>query len=145
MAGGNGEGNAPNQLALPLGLTVSNSGDVFVADTYNHRVQHWKPGAKKGITILSANDFKGDLSLNYFSGITLVDDHLLFITDYEEKRILQYNLTLKTISIVAANSSLDNENEKLSQPYQIALDLSGHLIIADAKNNRIQKWKPKTE
>lgn len=145
VAGGNGEGNGPNQLAFPLGLTVRNNGDIYVADTYNHRVQLWKPGAKKGITILSVDDLKETLSLNYFSGITLVDDNFLFITDYEQKRILQYDLTLKSITIVAANSSLENEDEKLSQPYQIALDTNGNLIIADAKNNRIQKWKPESE
>lgn len=145
VAGGNGEGDAPNQLAFPLGLAVDRNGSVYVADTYNHRVQLWEPGANKGITILSANDLKDKLKLNYFSGITLVDDQILFITDYEQKRVLQFNLTTKAVAIVAANSSLQNEAEKLSQPYQITLDPLGSLIIADAKNNRIQKWKPETK
>ena len=145
IAGGNGEGNAANQLAFPLGIAVSRDGSLYVADTYNHRIQKWNPGAKKGITILSADDLKDDLRRHYFSGISLVDNNLLLVTDYEQKRILQYDLTTKAVQIVAASSSLDNENEKLSQPYQVVLDPLGSIIIADAKNNRIQKWIPESK
>ena len=145
IAGGNGEGNGANQLAFPLGIAVGRDGSLYVADTYNHRIQKWNLGAKKGITILSADDLEDNIKRHYFSGISLVDDNLLLVTDYEQKRILQYDLTTKAIQILAASSSLDNENEKLSQPYQVALDPLGSIIIADAKNNRIQKWKPESK
>ena len=44
-----------------------------------------------------------------------------------------------------ANDSLENEEDKLSQPYQTVVDTMGDLIIADAKKNRIQKRKIETE
>lgn len=39
IAGGNGVGNQSNQLYYPAGLFVTPSGVLYVADSYNHRIQ----------------------------------------------------------------------------------------------------------
>lgn len=143
IAGGKGEGNAADQLAIPMGIAVNNKGDLFVADTYNHRIQLWEKGAKKGKTLISSKDFKSETPLNYFSGISIVNETLLYITDYQQKRILSYDLKSNSFEIISTNETLENEADKLSQPYQTAIDVMGDLIIADAKNNRIQKRKIK--
>ena len=42
VAGGNGSGNAANQFYGPAGVYVSNStGNIYVADAYNNRIQEW--------------------------------------------------------------------------------------------------------
>jgi hypothetical protein len=41
VAGGNGEGSAANQFSYPTGLFVDASGNIYVADSYNHRIQKW--------------------------------------------------------------------------------------------------------
>jgi sugar lactone lactonase YvrE len=145
VAGGNGEGSNPNQLSIPMGIAVNNKGDVFVADTYNHRIQLWEQGATKGRTLISGKDFKPDSQINYFSGISLVNDSYLYITDYQQKRIIRYDLETDTFKIISTNETIENEEDKLSQPYQTAVDIMGDLIIADAKNNRIQKRKIENE
>jgi len=145
IAGGNGEGNRPDQLAIPMGIAVNTKGDLFVADTYNHRIQLWEKGATKGKTLLSGKDFKSDSQINYFSGISIVNDTVLYITDYQQKRIIRYYLDTDNFEIILTNDTLDKEEDKLSQPYQTAVDIMGDLIIADAKNNRIQKRKIETE
>ncbi len=48
MAGGNGEGNALNQLDFAYGLFVDSDGTLFVADYSNHRVVTWSRGASSG-------------------------------------------------------------------------------------------------
>ena len=145
VAGGNGEGSNPNQLSIPMGIAVNNKGDVFVADTYNHRIQLWEQGATKGRTLISGKDFNPDSQINYFSGISLVNDSFLYITDYQQKRIIRYDLETDTFKIISTNETIENEEDKLSQPYQTAVNIMGDLIIADAKNNRIQKRKIENE
>jgi sugar lactone lactonase YvrE len=145
VAGGNGEGSDPDQLAIPMGIAINKNGDLFVADTYNHRVQLWEKGATEGKTLISGKDFDPAYQINYFSGISIVDDTFLYITDYQQKRIIRYHIDSGTYEIISTNDSIDNEEDKLSQPYQTAVDLMGDLIIADAKNNRIQKRKIKNE
>jgi len=145
VAGGNGEGSDPDQLAIPMGIAINKNGDLFVADTYNHRVQLWEKGATKGKTLISGKDFDPAYQINYFSGISIVDDTFLYITDYQQKRIIRYHIDSDAYEIISTNESIENEEDKLSQPYQTAVDLMGDLIIADAKNNRIQKRKIKNE
>ena len=145
VAGGNGEGSDPDQLAIPMGIAINKNGDLFVADTYNHRVQLWEKGANKGKTLISGKDFDPAYQINYFSGISIVDDTFLYITDYQQKRIIRYHIDSGTYEIISTNDSIEKEEDKLSQPYQTAVDLMGDLIIADAKNNRIQKRKIKNE
>lgn len=145
VAGGNGEGSNPNQLSIPMGIAVNNKGDVFVADTYNHRIQLWEQGATKGRTLISGKDFNPDSQINYFSGISLVNDSFLYITDYQQNRIIRYDLETDTFKIISTNETIENEEDKLSQPYQTAVNIMGDLIIADAKNNRIQKRKIENE
>jgi hypothetical protein len=44
VAGGNGQGSAANQFFNANGLSVDGSGDVYVADGSNNRVQEWQTG-----------------------------------------------------------------------------------------------------
>ena len=83
--------------------------------------------------------------INYFSGISLVNDSFIYITDYQQKRIIRYDLETDTFKIISTNETIENEEDKLSQPYQTAVNIMGDLIIADAKNNRIQKRKIENE
>ena len=54
VAGGNGQGTAPNQLGFPSGLWLDGAGNIFVSDQYG-RVQEWAPGASSGITVAGGN------------------------------------------------------------------------------------------
>src|SRR4051794_10315005 len=52
VAGGNGQGSVANQLNKPYSVCVSKkTGAVYVADTYNYRIQLWVVGATQGVAI----------------------------------------------------------------------------------------------
>ncbi|CAM4967822.1 unnamed protein product, partial [Rotaria socialis] len=44
IAGGNGYGDATNQLSYPDGLFVDDDQTVVIADYNNHRIMQWKNG-----------------------------------------------------------------------------------------------------
>ncbi|CAF4522528.1 unnamed protein product, partial [Rotaria magnacalcarata] len=48
FAGGDGNGNATNQLSYPAGLFVDDDQTVFIAVSWNNRIMQWKPGDKNG-------------------------------------------------------------------------------------------------
>ena len=49
VAGGNGFGNAINQLDLPFGLDIDDDNQsIVIADWRNHRIVEWKMGASNG-------------------------------------------------------------------------------------------------
>jgi DNA-binding beta-propeller fold protein YncE len=67
-----------------------NTGALYVTDQFNHRIQLWFKGAKKGITVAgSSSDIKGDdnTSLNSPSGM-LVDGETgtVYMADTENDR-----------------------------------------------------------
>ena len=55
VAGGNGAGSNPNQFNYPHSVWVDGSGNIFIADLSNFRVQKWAPGAAAGTTVAGGN------------------------------------------------------------------------------------------
>jgi hypothetical protein len=50
-AGGNGRGNALNQLDGPTSIAVGRDASLYIADSGNRRVVRWMPGASQGIVV----------------------------------------------------------------------------------------------
>ncbi|OUW35257.1 MAG: hypothetical protein CBD39_00950 [Flavobacteriaceae bacterium TMED179] len=140
VAGGNGPGLESNQLTHPMGIVLDDDKNLYVADTYNHRVQLWTPGAIEGVTILNFNDIEFE-SINYFSGITIDKNKKLYLSDYENRRIIEFDLIDRRMEIVAGGNNDGSAANQLSHPFQIISKTDDFILIADAKNNRIQKWK----
>jgi hypothetical protein len=115
-----------------------------------------KLAVKSGnVTTVAGNGtsgFSGDnglaihASLNYVSGIALDRAGNLFIADRDNNRIRKVAADTGIITTVAGNGSLgfsgDNGSAtaaSLFSPYNVAVDQSGDLLIADYYNNRIRK------
>lgn len=85
VAGGNGFGNAQNQLKNPLGISVDGGGNIFIADEGNSRVQKWEPGAISGTTY-AAIEWPTDLFIN--------SNDKLFILNAYQNTIKRYNISV---------------------------------------------------
>ncbi len=140
VAGGNGNGTQLNQLSYPMGIILDEKKNLYVADTYNHRVQLWNPGAKEGITILSADDINFK-SFNFFTGITIDKKNRLYLSDYEKRQIVEFDMASESIKIVAGGNKVGPGPNQFSDPFQIVSKTDDFILVADAKNNRIQKWR----
>lgn len=140
VAGGNGQGKGPDQLYFPMGIALDQDKNLYVADTYNHRVQLWKPGAQEGITLLNANDTELQ-SFNFFTGITVDKNNKLYLSDYENRRIIEFNLKNRSLKIVAGDNQDGSAPNQFSHPFQLITKTNDFILVADAQNNRIQKWK----
>ena len=140
VAGGNGNGTELNQLSYPMGIVLDEKKNLYVADTYNHRVQLWNPGAKEGVTILSADDINFK-SFNFFTGISIDKKNRLYLSDYEKRQVVEFNMASESIKIVAGGNKVGPGPNQFSDPFQIVSKTDDFILVADAKNNRIQKWR----
>lgn len=140
VAGGNGNGTQLNQLSYPMGIVLDEKKNLYVADTYNHRVQLWNPGAKEGVTILSADDINFK-SFNFFTGISIDKKNRLYLSDYEKRQVVEFNMASESIKIVAGGNKVGPGPNQFSDPFQIVSKTDDFILVADAKNNRIQKWR----
>ena len=92
VAGGNGYGNAVNQLYWPRGLDIDDDNQtIVIADFRNHRIVEWKMGASHGKVI--AGGLGQGYRLDQWNGPTdvLIDKETnsLFIADLDNRRILR--------------------------------------------------------
>jgi hypothetical protein len=88
VAGGNGEGDAPNQLS-PGGVAVAVDGNVYVTDIPAQwelpvRIQKWAPGATEGTTVVARTEStSAENQLFLPAGVAVDTAGNLYVADYE--------------------------------------------------------------
>ncbi|CAF2143723.1 unnamed protein product [Rotaria magnacalcarata] len=94
IAGGNGSGNATNQLNSPCGLFVDDDQTVTIADWWNNRIIQWKNGDTTNGQVVAGGNGEGN-GLNQLNGPTdvLIDKETdsLIICDYENQRVVRWS------------------------------------------------------
>jgi|SaaInl0LU_22_DNA_1037365.scaffolds.fasta_scaffold02131_2 sugar lactone lactonase YvrE len=149
VAGGNGAGAANDQFNFASGLYVDTSGNVYVADLLNHRVQKWAKGATSGITVAGGNGAGiAANQLNKPHGIFVDSSGNLYIADSKNHRIQKWESGATQGTTVAGGNGIGvsahdiNVFDKLNNPQGVFVTDDGNVYVADTGNNRIQKWTP---
>ena len=69
MQGGNGQGNALNQLSWTYKVNVHSSGDIYIADEGNDRIVKWESGSDQGVVVAGGT---GDIGFGKGDKMTLL-------------------------------------------------------------------------
>ena len=142
ICGSRGAGN--DRFSYPFGvfLDESNPNTLYVADTFNQRIQRWLAGATSGTTVAGFTGYYGN-GLNQLwnpTSITLDNNRNMFIVDSNNNRILQWAIGSSSGMIIAGDIYYGTTSYLLGSPTNIDFDSSGSLFVADTANNRIQKF-----
>jgi hypothetical protein len=141
VAGGNGFGNALNQLYQPQSIFVDETGNIFIADYINNRIQKWTTNASEGVTVAGGNG-QGDASnqLNHPSGVYVDLQGNIYVADSENNRVQKWVPNATNGITVAGGNGPGNASNQLYYPMDVFIDSNNDLIVADSFNGRVQKW-----
>jgi trimeric autotransporter adhesin len=158
--GGDGGPAISAQLKFPKGVAIDTSGNIYIADTVNHRIRLVTKST--GIITTVAGDgtpsYGGDegqaisAQLNQPYGVTVDASGNVYIADNSNNVIRLVTKSTGFITTVAGtgafgyagNGGLATSAE-LWTPRGVALDSSGLLYIADTVNHRIRTVGPPQE
>ncbi len=142
------------ELNMPQGVAVDDSGNVYIADTYNYCIRKITTNgvittvAGGGKTYLYPSYPVPATSTNlgaYPYGVAVDNSGNIYIAETEVCLIYKVNTT-GLITLVAGNYFQGYSGDggvatlaALNNPYGIAVDDSGNVYIADTDNNRIRK------
>ncbi len=156
VAGYSGDGGlaVAARLALPTALALDAAGNVYVADTDNHRVRRITTGTGQ-ITTVAGNGiegFGGDgglataAAIDSPNGLAIDGAGNLFLADTHNGRVREVNAATGLISTVAGAATQayggDGGAAKvagLALPRGLTIDAAGNLYVADSANHRIRR------
>lgn len=132
-------GAEPGTFNEPWGIAVSPEGNVFVADTWNHRIQVFSP---EGEFLTSWGHFGQRETPDAFWGprdVAVDENGHVYVADTGNKRIVVFDTEGVFITEFGEVGYADGQ---FDEPSGLALDGDGNLYVADTWNQRVQVFSP---
>ena len=135
VAGGNGNGNALNQLNFPYGLDIDDDNQsIVIADYWNDRIVEWKIGASHGKVIAGGQGQGNRLDQLYRPTDVLIDKETnsLFIADRGNRRVLRWSRCQETTQGEAIANKI--------VCYGLTMDYQRYLYVSDTGKNEVRRY-----
>jgi len=118
----------------PFDIALDSSGNVYVADTDNHRIQKFTSSGQ--LLTKWGSGGSGDGEFNWPQRIVVDNNNYVYVADTKNARIQKFTSDGQFVSKWGSQGSGDGQ---FNSPYGIALD-SSSVYVADTDNHRIQKF-----
>ncbi|CAF4403984.1 unnamed protein product [Rotaria sp. Silwood2] len=133
VAGGKGNGNGLDQLSYPTDVIIDKERDsLIICDLGNSRVVQWpRQNGKTGETIISNVECHG---------LTMDDDGLLYVTDWNKHEVRRYRIGETRETVVAGGNGQGKRFDQLNGPMCVFVDRDHSVYVSDYNNHRVMKW-----
>jgi tripartite motif-containing protein 71 len=122
-------GSAAGQLKAPKGIAATSSGNLWVADTGNNRMEKFTPTGE----LLS--NFPGELKEP--SAVAMGLEGSIWVADSGNNRIKGWNSSLALITQFGTEGT---GNGQFKRPAALDVDAEGNIWVGDQSNNRVQEF-----
>jgi len=130
-------GSGNGQFSRPCSVAVGSSGNVYVTDIDNSRVQKFN-GSGKYITQWGS---EGSGAGQFDKPIRVAVDSMsnVYVADTSNNRVQKFDGSGK---FLLAWGSYGSGNGQFNFAYDVAVDSSGNVYVIDFENNRVEKFAP---
>lgn len=129
------QGYDDGQFDGPRGVAVDASGDVYVTDDYNCRVQKF---TSSGSFILAwGGHGQGDGQFDHPSGVAVDGEGNVYVADCLNQRVQKFTSSGSFILKWGTRGSGDGQ---FYNPHGVDVDNEGNVYVADSFNYRVQKF-----
>ncbi len=135
----------------PYSVAVDENGNVYVADTENHRIRKISPSGVVTTLAGSGNtgfaDGTGTEASFYFpTGIAVDGNGNVYVADNHNHRIRKIS-PAGVVTTLAGSGNYDfvdgiSTTASFRNPQDVAVDRNGNVYVADTENHRIRKISP---
>lgn len=136
-------GREPGQFAAPKGMALDHAGNLYVADSQNHRIQVLDPQGSPVRVWGSEGTAPGQFKEPW--GVAVAEDGTIYVADTWNHRIQVFDAEGNFLWMWGAfGQVLDPKTypNLLYGPRDIAIDAAGYIYVADTGNKRIIKYDP---
>ena len=138
VAGWAGRGEAKGEMIYPGGVAVDRKGNLYIADSYNHRILQVEPDGFTRVLLGTGRSGNGERELSYPRTLAVDEAGVLYIADSYNQRV-QKLLPTGEIITIAGRDGLGDSLTQLSFPRGVAVDKTGNVFVSDNFNHRILK------
>ncbi|HET9234794.1 MAG TPA: 6-bladed beta-propeller [Candidatus Eisenbacteria bacterium] len=129
-------GSGDGQLAQPAGVDLDASGNVYVADSGNHRIQKFSSG---GIFIAKwGTQGSGNGQFRFPLDVTVDEDGFIYVADTDNYRVQKLSASG---SFVTSWGDSGSGTGQFRQPVAIDVDpVSGDVFVSDLFRRNVQRF-----
>lgn len=134
------------QFHYPYGIALGPDGNLYVADTHNHKLRMVTP---EGVVTTIAGSTGGyadgtgaEAQFYYLTGLAFNSDGDMIVADKDNNKIRKVTMDGVVTTYAGSTSGYVDGNlseAKFSSPFNIAFDANGDFYVADASNHKIRK------
>lgn len=130
-------GSGAGQLNYPEAIALDTTGNVYVADTGNNRVETFTSTGTYETAWGGAGSGNGQF--NQPHGIAVDSSADVYVADTANNRIQKFTATG---AYVTQWGSLGAGNGQFNQPVAVAVGFGGNVYVVDTFNDRVQEFAP---
>jgi RHS repeat-associated protein len=145
------EGTGAGQFTAPWGIAIDGSGNVWVGDTGNNRIQKFSSNGSyltqyeaekpEGVAFDAAGNMWVSRPTN-LEKLSSSGEYVTQIGSWASVKAVKATGTPTYTSQVGVEGT---GNSQFKRPYALAMDVSNDVFVADTKNNRVQEFSSSGE
>jgi predicted membrane-bound mannosyltransferase/DNA-binding beta-propeller fold protein YncE len=134
-------GKEPGQFSAPRALAVASDGSLYVADSLNHRIEHFDANgnllkAWGSFADVQAGPAPGG-TFNEPWGVAVGPDGSVYVADTWNHRVQKFSADGTFLAMWGTKPGTTTDEASFYGPRAIAVDTQGRVFVADTGNKRI--------